>query len=523
MEKETQGSKIVLAFFEMYKKNPKVYTAKEVYEEIEKQLGFRKTAIVSSELSKFKKAGYLQGGHAEFELTQKGKDCNMNSELARKVIYEYNESDKASKAIISFEFNTQGKHTPSNSNKYIKLLQTNKNIVLTGAPGTGKSYLAKQIAEQITGTKYEDDNNTQIAFVQFHPSYDYTDFVEGLRAEKTSNGVTFTLKDGIFKEFCKRALYSCNQINCCDDDNSIDDAINIFKKDMSNKTIRSIRSDSLFKILIQDDSIFVIPAKYKDSECEQEKRHTVSITKINKYIKTKEYLKKNDSYEPAIGEYILENYLSSTHTTKDNMLQNKYVFIIDEINRGEIAKIFGELFFSIDPGYRGLAGKVKTQYANLHSSETDTIFDPELGEGWFYVPENVYIIGTMNDIDRSVECMDFAMRRRFTWIEVDAESRMDMLDDFDWAAEAKARMKAINKEIEETPELGKAYHIGPAYFLKLDNYVTDGEPDWKSLWSYHLEPLLKEYLRGMPQASEYLGKIEKSYFSKGADNGAVQD
>ena len=87
----------------------------------------------------------------------------------------------------------------------------------------------------------------------------------------------------------------------------------------------------------------------------------------------------------------------------------KYIFIIDEINRGEISKIFGELFFSIDPGYRGTKGMVKTQYQNMITEDSDPFY-----EG-FYVPENVYIIGTMNDIDRSVESMDFAMRRRVAW------------------------------------------------------------------------------------------------------------
>lgn len=84
------------------------------------------------------------------------------------------------------------------------------------------------------------------------------------------------------------------------------------------------------------------------------------------------------------------------------------MFIIDEINRGEISKIFGELFFSIDPGYRGHKEGVYTQYANLHENPEEK----------FYIPNNVYIIGTMNDIDRSVDTFDFAMRRRFTFLEI---------------------------------------------------------------------------------------------------------
>ena len=110
---------------------------------------------------------------------------------------------------------------------------------------------------------------------------------------------------------------------------------------------------------------------------------------------------------------IVQKYLPSTMKGEDN---RTFIFIIDEINRGEISKIFGELFFSIDPGYRGEKGRVQTQYQNM-------IEDGDVFKKGFFVPDNVYIIGTMNDIDRSVESMDFAMRRRFAWAEVTAEER----------------------------------------------------------------------------------------------------
>ena len=172
----------------------------------------------------------------------------------------------------------------------------------------------------------------------------------------------------------------------------------------------------------------------------------------------------------------------------------KYVFIIDEINRGDIAKIFGELFFAIDPDYRGEKGKVPTQYANL-------IEDDDLFKDGFYVPENVYIIGTMNDIDRNVECMDFAIRRRFTWVEIKPDDTITMWDDPEkgipeYKDKAKTCMEAINKAIKDTPGLGSAYQLGAAYFLKLKNYGGDFE----KLWKNHIEPLLKEYLRGIPDA-----------------------
>ena len=186
---------------------------------------------------------------------------------------------------------------------------------------------------------------------------------------------------------------------------------------------------------------------------------------------------------------------------------HKFVFIIDEINRGEISKIFGELFFSIDPGYRGEKGRVCTQYQNM-------IEEGDAFKKGFFVPENVYIIGTMNDIDRSVESMDFAMRRRFTWKEVTPSDTEYMLDALGCAKEAKATMHRLNKAIEETEGLGAAYMIGPASFLKLG----ENRCDFVKLWKMNIEPLLKEYLRGFRKSSEILNKFSCAYFNKNKES-----
>ena len=175
-----------------------------------------------------------------------------------------------------------------------------------------------------------------------------------------------------------------------------------------------------------------------------------------------------------------------------------YIFVIDEINRGELSKIFGELFFSLDPGYRGTDGIVKTQYQNL-------VGEGDLFKDGFYVPENVYIIGTMNDIDRSVESMDFAIRRRFTWNEIKPEDTQDVIlrskfKDEELLGKVKNRMNNLNAKIrEEQSGLGEAYCIGGAYFTCLRLLGDEHEGDFSSSWSCHLEPLLREYLRGQEQ------------------------
>ena len=137
------------------------------------------------------------------------------------------------------------------------------------------------------------------------------------------------------------------------------------------------------------------------------------------------------------------------------------------------------------------------------------------------VSRNAYIIGTMNDIDRSVESMDFAFRRRFTWAEVKASDTVDMLypstnengeptglESKELADEAKRRMKNLNNAISEIGGLNEAYHIGASYFLKLKNY--DG--DFESLWEYHIKGILQEYLRGNPNGK--LDDLKAAYDKK---------
>lgn len=434
--------------------------------------------------------------------------------------------------------------------QYKKFLNSNYNLILTGAPGTGKTYLAKQIAQQLIFGEVKKEMtdeekkqfNEQCGFVQFHPSYDYTDFVEGLRPVKSEdeNGV-FERKDGCFKAFCKKAIVY-QRTNVSDNfdeaweklvdylnDNDFIDIPFLSDKSKAFRTELNEYGTGLASRTYQNDN-------YQKGEWIKGQSKFFSKDQLYNVYKGLSGVPSggHDNYRKAVIEKMKESfnlidYKAGSISSGD---KKPFVFIIDEINRGEISKIFGELFFSIDPGYRGIEGKVKTQYQNLIKEDDDFY------EG-FYVPENVYIIGTMNDIDRSVESMDFAFRRRFAFKEVTAEDSQEMLDsetawkdskgnslkpDDETIKFIKGKMESLNKMIwhkgkeDEKEEdkciegLSSAYHIGASYFLKLKNYRNDdGNYDFDKLWEYHLEGLLYEYLRGTTDLSHKMKGLATAY------------
>ena len=421
----------------------------------------------------------------------------QNHEICQLVLQKYPELEPSLLGSILFEYSTQFLDEKEKKEEkmsleykvYHPLSQTllqSKNLILRGAPGTGKTYLAKEIAKELT-----DGNEDQIGFVQFHPSYDYTDFVEGLRPISNGDGnIEFRLQDGIFKDFCQKAKEAQligGQDNFDEAWDSYLEYINVAEeKEYITKT-SYLSVNSRQNLSVNYDSGvpgWSLPRKY-----------VYELYKDKNYNK-QEYYKSGGKtvLETLRKRFGLKDYVSPTEVDTDK----KFIFIIDEINRGEISKIFGELFFSIDPGYRGRDGEVSTQYANLHESDDK-----------FYIPENVYIIGTMNDIDRSVDTFDFAMRRRFRFVEVTAESQLYILDEKlgEHAEEAKTRLRNLNVAIENVQELNSHYHIGPSYFRNLKEL----DYDYELLWSDYLKPLLEDYLRGSYEEDEILNTLKKAY------------
>lgn len=313
-----------------------------------------------------------------------------------------------------------------------------RQIILTGAPGTGKTRMAKEIADEL-GTALS-DKTAKYEFVQFHPSYDYTDFVEGLRPVEENSEIVFKRVDGTFKSFCRQVI-------------------------------------------------------------------------------------------------------------KDNKPENKYFFLIDEINRADLSKVFGELMYCLESDKRGEKNTVKTPYHNLKTylpNEKDDVF-----VNGFYIPQNVYIIGTMNDIDRSVESMDFALRRRFMFMEIevteallegaferadfwrksdrnvsknqsaeDIDKKVKCLVDGTNPRDLAQRVMAMNKVMDAPAYkdfgLNKDYYISQGQFANLpDNAFGEDTKDTdvvKSVvdfvWQWRIKLLLREYVRGEDNVEAFIKACE---------------
>ena len=415
-----------------------------------------------------------------------------------KFILVYKDKDGENEAM---ESNSQIMAIEEHIRSYSDLLLSSKNIVFRGAPGTGKTYLSKQIAANIVSNGRTSDINSlsqdeinQIDFVQFHPSYDYTDFVEGFRpSEAENNQIGFTLKPGKFKEFIGKA----QKFETADRQDNFAQAWGKFFEAVTEametsqgyNELKTLTGKPMGNIVSYDNNgvqgIF--------------KKGTTQYLNYNQIYNVYRGLPGVpeggfDNYRKAVVKHLKEKFGLEDYIVGE-VKNDKDKFVIDEINRGEISKIFGELFFSIDPDYRGIKGAVSTSYNS---------------EEKLYIPENVYIIGTMNDIDRSVETFDFAMRRRFTFVEITADHSAQNMG---LNEETKEIMHRLNNAIVDEGHLTQDYQIGASYFKNLD----EGTLSIKNLWDYKLKPLLNDYFRGERLAIDKMRALENAYFGTSED------
>lgn len=361
------------------------------------------------------------------------------------------------------------------SNNTQKMLNQNSSLnqILYGPPGTGKTYHTIDKALEILGENLESRDekkakfdeyvkNGQIVFTTFHQSYGYEEFVEGIKpridSKENYKEIEYEIKDGIFKEFCERALdtkqkfnfvqIKDNFLNHCREKKSI-----IYK----NKEYKFEEPNNLItgnlKIHINyiRDMIEQIGLSYGN----------LSDTEIEGYIRSK-----IDS-----GDNIIKNYKIILDYFYYKYINFSFVFVIDEINRGNVSKIFGELITLIEPSKR------------IGEKEELKVTLPYSGEK-FGVPKNVYIIGTMNTADRSITSLDTALRRRFEFIEMMPDvSKLSMDCE---GINLQELLKAINTRIEYLLDREKT--IGHAFFTGVENLN-----DLKSIFQNKIIPLLQEY------------------------------
>ena len=372
--------------------------------------------------------------------------------------------------------------TIENTPQY-NLLLSNKQLIMNGAPGTGKTYSARNIIADIlfdtlceSENKKEEIKKVRMDMVQFHPSYDYTDFIDGIRPNLSGNELKYSLKNGSFKSFCRRA-------------GVIERILAAGKK---------VDAGSIEDFLIgEDESI----KKFWESEIEKGELKK----EIDKVDESKDIVEFDPSKLPS------------------------FLFIIDEINRAEISKVLGEIMYCLDPDYRGIKGMISTQYSALATDET---FFINKDNDKFFIPSNVYIIGTMNDIDRSVEVFDFALRRRFAWYEVKPDKVMDdvlksmgietlLEQNYE---NYKTKIDKLNYAIVDKLKLSRHYHLGPSYFAKISLYYDESKDYEKAIekvWDNHISQIINEYVKGRGKESE-VEDIRENFISNIPDSG-VED
>ncbi|WP_283801359.1 McrB family protein [Campylobacter jejuni] len=362
------------------------------------------------------------------------------------------------------------------------------NQILYGPPGTGKTYhtidraLEIILKEEKIQIPSEDDRinrkklfdeyvkNGQIVFTTFHQSYGYEEFIEGIKpridSEENSKEIKYEIKDGIFKELCEKALENRDSIK--NFNFYIDKLKEKAKIDDNNPEKYFELPNTKYSIQYRNGKTFRI--KFDDMS-KNHKDYPVSIDNIEKLYKTSNIDEiYNSVYVRAILNYLKSQGLED-YKEKDEKTNLPYIIIIDEINRGNVSKIFGELITLIEPSKR-IGAKEELKVILPYSKKE------------FGVPKNVYIIGTMNTADRSITSLDTALRRRFEFIEMMPDvSKLSMDCE---GINLQELLKAINTRIEYLLDREKT--IGHAFFIGVENLN-----DLKSIFQNKIIPLLQEY------------------------------
>lgn len=380
------------------------------------------------------------------------------------------------------------------THKCANLLRSKHNIILQGAPGTGKTYNTAAIALEVLGIsnvdltnhdavmeKYKELQNDRIFFTSFHQSLDYEDFVEGLKPHIQTNasgeslGVTYEPEDGIFKRACNAVVTdeSKNIVEC------IDDYLQKIKGFENKREIPSLSGRSSLYVWWKEGNT-TISSRSTNSTSQREEDYTPSPLNIEK-IKLQALGKGSENNWQQYAQAFIEAVKKEYHATTDKSV----VLIIDEINRGNVSKIFGELITLLESDKRDKGShpiKVTLPYSKTS----------------FGVPSNLYIIGTMNTTDRSTGTLDYALRRRFAFVTLQSnldviEKHYDKLNNPELKNKAVGLFNDIKSFITNPKHLCGDFSIddlmvGHSYFM------ASSEDDLANKVGYEILPLIAEYI-----------------------------
>lgn len=385
-----------------------------------------------------------------------------------------------------FYKNTENNQQNNSDNEGYKMTDDDKkltyplNQILYGPPGTGKTYgVVRKALEIIEGNASDNRSKFkeyvekgQIKFITFHQSYGYEEFVEGIKAETKNDNVSYKIEDGAFKSICKRANGDKILLKDAKEELTEDgfkklyknyvDKLPIFSNNTYGKILETPTDKQPFYLYKSNQfSILIKPQNSNDPK-------TISCDKLIKDIFH------NDNYGmPSYEPVIIQDILGQEYESyKTNHINKNYILIIDEINRGNISKIFGELITLIEPSKR-------------LGADDEIMVELPYSKEKFGVPSNLYIIGTMNTADRSIALMDTALRRRFEFIE--------MMPEYDTLNETIIEginvgemLKTINERIEYLYD--RDHTIGHAYFINVSDIKT-----LANVFKNKILPLLQEY------------------------------
>lgn len=378
--------------------------------------------------------------------------------------------------------------------KTAKLLQSKHNIILQGAPGTGKTYNTAAIAlaaldvtdvdlndHKAVMKRYDSLLGDQIFFTTFHQSLDYEDFVEGLKphvqtdADGNSIGITYEPEDGIFKRACNAVQtdQSKDIVEC------IDDYLQKIKGYQNKREIPTVTGRSSLYVWWKEGNS-TVSSRSTNSTSSRGEEYTPSPLNIEK-IKLQALGKGCENNWQSYAQAFIEAVKREYHATTDKPV----VLIIDEINRGNVSKIFGELITLLESDKRSNGNhpiKVMLPYT----------------KGEFGVPSNLYIIGTMNTTDRSTGTLDYALRRRFAFVTLKSQDSVikkyysDAGND-ELGSVAVALFDDIKKFIENPKHLCGDMSIddlmvGHSYFM------AESEEELQDKVEFEILPLINEYI-----------------------------